>query len=149
MRPLKNDRGVALLLCLIFLVVLSALAAGYIYQVHSAHYLTNAQSNSARAFYIAEAGLNKAVWYLMNSAPDGTTGGSWRTSGYPAPAGENANDPQREDFADGTYVMWVENAGTDIMITSRAEINNVTRTIRQLFTAVAPVTAAAGSWQEI
>jgi Tfp pilus assembly protein PilX len=149
MRAVRNNHGVALVLSLILMIMFAAMAAGYGQIVNSAQRLAGAQQKSAQALYTAEAGLNKAVWYLLNTAPDGTGDGSWRTSPYPAAAGHGANDARREDFADGHFTMWVENGGPGVLITARGEINGVARTVRQAFAATSPVTPQPAGWQEI
>ncbi|MCK5083705.1 MAG: hypothetical protein KAR31_12415, partial [Candidatus Omnitrophica bacterium] len=72
-------------------------------------------------------------WYLTNTAPDNSTGGSWRTAIYPTDPGANPTDPQQESLGDGTYTMWVEPEpfGSDIMVTVRGTVNNIERTIRE------------------
>jgi Tfp pilus assembly protein PilX len=144
-----GQKGVALILALIFMIVLSVMTGSYVFLVNRSLHLANAQHNDARSFYLAEAGLNKGVWYLMNTAPDGTTGGSWRTSSYPAAPGPDADDPQQESLGDGRYVIWVENNASNTRITARGEVNGVFRTVRQDFSGFSPVVVVEDSWREI
>lgn len=132
-RVICNTRGAVLLLTFIFMVTLSAIAASYIFLVTSGTRTVGGQTNNMLAFYLAEAGLNKAVWYLLNTAPDSSTDGSWRTSDYPAAAGAGASDPKQESLGAGTYTMWVQNSGSSILITARGTVSGLERFLRQTF----------------
>lgn len=110
----SHKRGSILLLTLGLMVVLSGITTAYMSLV--THHIRNlgGQINNVQAFYLADAGLNKAIWYLLNTAPDSSTNGSWRTTAYPAAFGAGVTDPQQESLGnDGTYVIWVENDSGD------------------------------------
>lgn len=126
-----GKEGAALILTFIFMITLVVIVAAYLFMATGGIRNVNAQINNATAFYLAEAGLNKAVWYLMNTAPDGTTDGSWRTTAYPASPGPEPADPRQESLGDGTYTMWVEDLGSDILITARGTVNNIQRIVQQ------------------
>ena len=149
MNHITDQRGVSLLLAMIFMMVLAVMATGYVFLVTSSVRLINAQQNDAKAFYLAEAGLNKAVWYLTHTAPDGSANGSWRTSGYPQDPGPDPTDAREENMGEGAFIIWVENDSGKVMITARGMVNDGTRTIRQEFSSLAPVSVVANSWKEI
>ncbi|MFH2137509.1 MAG: hypothetical protein ABII88_03240 [Candidatus Omnitrophota bacterium] len=128
---MNNNKGVALILTFMIMTALIIIVAAYLFLIVGGARLVNAQVNSTQALYLSEAGLNKAIWYLLNTAPDGSTDGSWRTSAYPAVPGTGGNDPQQETLGAGTYTLWVENSGSNILITGRGTINNTERIIQQ------------------
>ena len=138
-----------IVLALVFMMILSVITGSYIFLVTHGMRLANAQENDVKAFYLAEAGLHKAVWYLMNTAPDGSTDGSWRTGVYSNTPGPDPHDPREEVLDEGRYVIWVEDVAADIQITAQGEINNTIRTVRQLFSEIAPPAVVEDSWREI
>lgn len=150
---LSCKRAAALLMTMIFMVFLTVVASAYISLVVSNTRLVGAQTDMVRAFYFAEAGLNKAVWYLQYTAPDGSSDGSWRTDAYPADTGPGTNDPQEEPLGDGQYTIWVEDSGGNILITARGSSNGSERSIQQEVTLTAGppniVSSVSGSWREI
>ncbi|MDP8212750.1 MAG: pilus assembly PilX N-terminal domain-containing protein [Candidatus Zapsychrus exili] len=134
MCAIRQKKGSILLLALIFMIALAGIALAYISLISYDTKNVGGQINNKKAFYLAEAGLNKAVWYLLNTAPDGSTDGSWRTSSYPVASGAGLTDPQEEQLGEGTYTMWVETAVDDILITSRGEVSSAERIIIQRIT---------------
>ncbi len=79
------------------MVTLSLLVAVFLFLSAVVTRDTGFQEIDRKNFYLAESGINKAVWYLENTAPDGSTNGSWRTPGV------------TENLASGSYTMIVEN----------------------------------------
>lgn len=71
-----NKKGVALILTFIFMISLVIITGAYVFMVTYGIRNVNAQINNVNAIYLAEAGLNKAIWYLINTAPDGSTDAS-------------------------------------------------------------------------
>lgn len=140
--PTVNEKGAVLIITFIFMISLTIVTAAYLFMVTYGTRNVNAQVNNAKAVYLADAGLNKAVWYLTNTAPDGSTNGSWRTTAYPAAAGSNPTDPQQESLGSGTYIMWVETSGSNIRVTARGTVNNIVRTIQETIILTAGVPAA-------
>jgi hypothetical protein len=128
-----NEKGVALIFTFIVMATLTLSVMGYLSFVRYSTKNAGIQKSDHQAIYLAEAGLHKAIWYLRNTAPDGSTDGSWRTTGYPADPGAGPTDPQEESLADGTYTMWVEASDDNIQITSRGAMNNAERVVRQTF----------------
>ena len=144
-----SHRGSLLLITLMFLTVLALLVTAFLFFVNAAQNITAGQEYNVKAFYLAEAGMNKAMWYLISphQAPNGLTNGSWRTTAYPAAAGSGATDPRKETFADGSiYTMWVENYALDgsIYITAQSTVNGLIRTVYQ---RVMPGTIPVGWWK--
>jgi len=148
----NGDRGSVLLITMMFMFVLAVFTTIFLFSVDTAIRKADYVSNSTKAIYLAEAGLNKAIYYVLGTAPDGTTDGSWRTTAYPAAAGPNPTDPRNESFSGGSYTMWVETSGSDILITASGIYNGLTRTVHQKVTLVVGVplslTVVAGSWGE-
>ena len=134
-----NKKGVVLILSFIFMISLIVVIAAYIFMVTYSTRNANAQINNEKAVYLADAGLNKAVWYLTNTAPDSSTDGTWRTTAYPADPGPNPTDPQQESLGDGTYTMWVETSGSKILVTARGTVNNIERIIQEIITLATDV----------
>jgi len=142
-RATYGNKGAALLFILMVMVVLTSVVAAYLGFVQTSTKSTGAQVAASQAIYLAEAGLNKAIWYLANTAPDNSTDGSWRTTAYPAEPGSNPTDPQQESLGEGTYTIWVEDSASDVKITARGTSGNSSRTIEQT------ITVSVGSWTEI
>lgn len=140
--PNNNEKGIALILTFIFMVSLTVVTVAYLFLVTHDTRNVGAQLNNDKALYLADAGLNKAVWYLTHTAPDGSTDGTWRTIAYPAGPGEGLTDPRQESLGEGTYTMWVETSGSDIMITARGTANRMERTIRETITLASGVPQA-------
>lgn len=126
-----NQKGSILILAFVMMMTAVVITVSYISMVRHDTVLLGGQFDRVRVLYVAEAGLNKAAWYLLNTAPDASTDGSWRTDAYPAAAGSGGNDPHQESFTEGEYTMWVEDAGGAIQITSQADYHGITRVVRQ------------------
>ena len=141
---MRGNKGSVLILTFILMTTSAALTLAYLSMVRYDTILVNSRSNGAHAFYIAEAGLNKAAWYLMHTAPDNSTNGSWRTFAYPAASGEDPDDPKEESFAGGNYTIWVEDSNGAIEIISRGVYNGNTRVVHQLENL--NLTPVEGSW---
>jgi Tfp pilus assembly protein PilX len=125
---LKGHRGSLMLLALMFMTVMAVLASVFLYTVSVTNRLAGSQGSSLRAFYMAEAGVNKAIWYLRSD-------GAWWTTPYPAAAGSGANDPKNEPLGDGSYTMWVEHlGGGSVAITSSGAYRGSTRKVRVVVT---------------
>lgn len=147
---MHEQKGSVLILTLLLMVTSVGITLAYLTMIRYDNTLVSNQVNGAHALYTAEAGLNKAAWYLLNTAPDGTSDGSWRTLPYPSAAGIGPNDPREEPFEGGTFTFWVEDSDGTILITSSGTYNGVTRVVHQRedLNIVEPktLTAVAGSW---
>jgi len=80
---LSNQKGMALLATLIFTFVLVSLGTALLTMTNNDTKLSTLQRESTRAFYLAETGIEKALWYI-NFSPDNTDGLDWRTEEYPS-----------------------------------------------------------------
>ena len=76
---LTSQRGMALLTTLIFTFVLVSLGVALLTMTNNDSKLSTLQRESTRAFYLAETGIEKALWYI-NFSPDNTQGLDWRTT---------------------------------------------------------------------
>jgi Tfp pilus assembly protein PilX len=133
-RDTKCKKGTVLLFTLIVMISLISVVGAYIGFVQSSTKSIGAQIADSQAFYLAEAGLHKAIWYLTNTAPDDSNNGTWRTVAYPAEPSPDGNDPQQESLGEGTYTIWVEDSAGNVRITARGTTGNLSRTIEQTVT---------------
>jgi len=69
--PIKNKKGIALLVALVVMMVLFMLGAAYLLTMLSESGIALNQENSEKAFFIAEAGINRGLKQMMDS-PDVT-----------------------------------------------------------------------------
>lgn len=76
----SNQKGMALLTTLIFVFVLVTFAVALLTMTSNDTKLSALQRDSTEAFYIAEAGIEKALWYLNTSEDNGGNGLDWRTT---------------------------------------------------------------------
>ena len=78
----SNQKGMALLTTLIFVFILVTLAVALLTMTSNDTKLSTLQRDSTEAFYIAEAGIEKALWYLNTSTDNGGEGLDWRPNEY-------------------------------------------------------------------
>jgi len=76
---LDNQKGMALLTTLIFVFVLVSFCVALLAMTGNDSKLSTLHRESTRAFYLAETGADKALWYLNTSANEGGYGINWRT----------------------------------------------------------------------
>jgi len=76
---LSSQKGMALLTTLIFTFVLVSLAVALLTMTSNDTKLSTLQRESTRAFYLAETGIDKALWYLNTYLENGGKGLNWRT----------------------------------------------------------------------
>jgi len=75
----SNQKGMALLTTLIFVFVLVTFAVALLTMTSNDTKLSALQKESTRAFYLAEKGIDKALWYLNTPVDQGGKGMySWR-----------------------------------------------------------------------
>lgn len=81
----SNQKGMALLTTLIFVFILVTFAVTLLTMTSNDTKLSTLQRESTRAFYLAEKGIDKALWYLNTPVDQGGKGMySWRpTYGNP------------------------------------------------------------------
>jgi len=66
----------------IILIAISALVLAYIFVVTSRTQDAYQVKKKEQAFFIAEAGIKKAIWALMSPSGIGGMGASWRPTNY-------------------------------------------------------------------
>lgn len=130
-RYTRYEKGAVLLFTLMVMITLTSVVGAYLGFVQSSTRSTGAQIEDSQAIYLADAGINQAIWYLMNTAPDGSTDCSWRTTAYPAVPGPDPNDPQQKSLGNGTFTIWVQDSGSDIQVYARGTVGGLSRVITQ------------------
>lgn len=76
---LSNQKGIALLTTLIFVFILVTFGVALLTMTGNDIKLSALQRDSTKALYIAEAGIEKALWYLNITEDNGGEGLEWRT----------------------------------------------------------------------
>jgi Tfp pilus assembly protein PilX len=71
MAKLNNERGVAILFTLFFIIVLSGLGASFVLRSITETRVARKHELSTQAFWLADAGLNRGVWNIINSSCTG------------------------------------------------------------------------------
>ena len=81
------------------------------------------RTSEIESFYVADAGINKALWYLGTPTGQGGKGVSWRaTSSY-------------EAFGWGGYLLTVRDYATnEVQIISTGEVGGIMKTVSQIAT---------------
>jgi len=97
-RNTKYAKGAALLFTLMVMIVLTSVVGAYLGLVQCSTRSTGAQISDSQAIYLAEAGLQKAVWYLMRTTANGGKGENWTTTTVGT----------TESLGDGSYTMVVD-----------------------------------------
>lgn len=73
----NNEKGMALIATLIFVFVLTSIGIALLAMANNDTKLSTLQRESNRAFYLAEKGVEEALWF-MNFSPDNQEGINWR-----------------------------------------------------------------------
>ena len=76
---LTNQKGMALLTTLIFVFILVTFAVALLTMTSNDTKLSALQRDSTSAFYLAETGIDKTLWYLNTPSDNGIGGLDWRT----------------------------------------------------------------------
>lgn len=115
MRKAKGN----IVIIFIVLVALSVMIFSFMRLVTTRVVASGVKKSDVKAFYVAEAGLNKAVWLLLASTSEGGYGFSWRTTGT------------TETFGGGYYIMRVTDSTVtgEIRIMSTGEVNGIRKTL--------------------
>ena len=88
-----RSSGFVLLLTLILMVSLSAIVGALIVSLTTDFRNAAVQANDAKALWLAEAGLQKAIWNLKTPSGSGGQGENWTTTGV------------TETLGDGSYTV--------------------------------------------
>jgi cytoskeletal protein CcmA (bactofilin family) len=75
----NNQKGMALITTLIFIFVLVSFSVALLVMTSNDSKLSTLHRESTRAFYLAETGVDKALWYLNTPIDQGGNGINWRT----------------------------------------------------------------------
>lgn len=81
----NNQKGMALITTLIFIFVLVSFSVALLVMTSNESKLSTLHRESIRAFYLAETGVDKALWYLNTPTDQGGKGLSWRTTDETGP----------------------------------------------------------------
>jgi len=76
----NDQRGMALIATLIFVFVLVSFSVALLVMTGNDSKLSTLHRESTRAFYLAETGVDKALWYLNTPTAQGGYGINWRTN---------------------------------------------------------------------
>jgi len=122
---LSNQKGMALLTTLIFVFILVTFGVALLTMTSNDIKLSALQRDSTEAFFIAEAGIDKALWYLNTPEDNGGEGLDWRTDNtelYP----EGYIRESYPAVSTNYYQLTVENTAEQdiIKITSRGVVSD-------------------------
>ena len=92
-----NQKGMALVATLIFTFVLVSLGVALLTMTNNDLKLSTLQRESTRAFYLAETGIEKALWFI-NFSPNNPDGLDWRTT---------EDEPYNDGTAEEYFQVWV------------------------------------------
>lgn len=116
----KTSKG-NILITFIMIVSLAVTVFSFLYFITVKLKESGNQVNEMKAFYAADAGINKAIWYLSTATGSGGKGLTWRVSST------------YEAFDDTGFYISVQNtaSSSEVMIMSTGESNGVRKTIYQ------------------
>jgi formylmethanofuran dehydrogenase subunit C len=119
---MKNKNKGNLLVTFILLIGLSAVVLSLAAFIAIRLQETGFKVTDKTAYYYADAGLNKAVWYLSAPSGSGGKGMSWRVTA------------SREVFGRGDYRFSIINTAvsTEVLIISTGEVGSSTSTVVQV-----------------
>ncbi len=113
-----NHKSGNMLLTFILMVGLSMIVGSVVYLTSTGIKNIGYYVNRAKALYIADGGLQKALWYLKTPASQGGMGSEWRTTGY------------TENFSGGSFTIYVAGAPqANVIITSEGTFLGIKRTL--------------------
>ena len=93
---MRRKSGIALILTFIMLISLTAITVAFLYMSSVQAKVMGYDIAASKALWLAEAGLQKAIWNLMTPVSSGGQGEGWVTAGT------------TESLSDGNYAMVVE-----------------------------------------
>jgi len=119
---IKMSKG-NLLLTFIIVVALSVTVFAFLSYIGIRLKGSGIRTSEIESFYVADAGVNKAIWYLGTPTGSGGRGVAWRTtSSY-------------EAFGWGGYLLTVRDYATnEVEIISTGEVTGITKTVSQVVT---------------
>ena len=109
-----------LLVTFILLVAVAAVFMSFFFVLIGRARNVPLEKNRVRAFYVAEAGIQKAIWDLTTPTGLGGQGTAWRTAG------------STESFGGGQYTISVlDGVSGSVIITSTGEVKEATRSLQE------------------
>lgn len=115
----KKTKG-NIILVFILMTALIVIAGSFIFLISGKMRNITYELSSMRALYVAEAGLQKAMWHLNTPPGDGGQGTSWRTTGL------------EETYGLGKYTFSISDAGGNrVIIISTGEVLSAKRAVSQ------------------
>jgi len=121
-----NKKG-NIIITFILIITLAAIVGSISYLTATSIKTTRYVLDRQKAFYIAEAGLEKAIWYFNTPIGEGGKGEDWRTTG------------STESFGEGSYTFYVGGLiGGDVTITSEGTYQGKTRAIQVRYHQYSP-----------
>ena len=129
----RLSRGSVLVTAVAALLVLFFMGSGVLALSMQSMRRGHFDAMRAKALTAAEAGAEKALYYLRTTAPDGSVNGTWRTTGL------------TESFAEGDYTIIVQdgtgaNSGKLILTSTGRMRNGSNGTIRRTLRVVMKLT---------
>ena len=94
-RRVESEEGVVLISTFIVLIALTAITVGFLYMVSIQTKGAGWDLPSSQALWLADAGVQKAIWYLKTPTGSGGQGENWTTAGT------------TENLGSGSYTMVV------------------------------------------
>jgi Tfp pilus assembly protein PilX len=93
----KGESGMAIIVALAFLVVLMIMTSAFVSNLIASSNFESALEAKTKSFYIAEAGLNHAVWKLetQGSEYQGESGISFKDGNFDIAIEAHPDDPAR------------------------------------------------------
>ena len=111
-----------MILSFMMVLTLTSLVATYLYVVSAATKSAGFGEIANQAMWLAEAGMQKAIWNLMTPVASGGQGTNWTTTGT------------TESLGEGSYTMVVTRSGDTRTITSTGTIGSITRQLQMQVT---------------
>lgn len=112
-----------LFLLIVFAVLLAVYGITFLARMHLQHRLAGGELQAVAARYAAEAGVEKAMWYLEGRAPDGSNDASWRPHGY--------SEELQAGGLHARYTIEIHDVlGGSVAITSSGEVGTARRDVR-------------------
>lgn len=124
-RHVRNESGQTLILLIIVAAMLLPLGAGFVSSMFLQQRLAGDRYRATAARYLAEAGVEKTLWYLEREAPDGTRDASWRPRGH-------SEELQVGDRRGRFTVEVLDEAEGRVAIASTGEVGRVRRAVKAI-----------------
>jgi len=140
-RDTRYEKGAVLLFTLMVMIVLTSVVGAYLGFVQASTKSTGAQIADSQAIYLAEAGLQKAVWNIVTPVPQG----GWGKFG----AGQSRSE--EASFGAGTYSVTASRTGNTYTINSTGTVESLSRSLQQQFSIGGGpgLTPVVDTWHEI